>query len=102
VLLDVAMPRLPGPDAFTRICQIHSGMPVIFTSGNIDQSGWLEPAVAPNTLLLQKPYSPKILARKVRELLDGIVNQNPTGARSENPGAKQRVCLSLPSTTLVS
>jgi len=70
VLLDVSMPRLSGPDAYARICQGKPGIAVIFTSGYGDEASGLARMVEQGVLLLHKPCGPKILARKIRELLD--------------------------------
>ena len=70
VLLDVVMPRMPGPDAYAQINQSKPGVPAIFTSGHTDHTAWLGPLLEQGAVLLQKPYGPKLLARKVRELLD--------------------------------
>lgn len=70
VLLDVVMPRMPGPDAYAQINESKPGIPAIFTSGHTEHTAWLEPLLAKGAFLLPKPYGPKVLARKVRELLD--------------------------------
>jgi two-component system, cell cycle sensor histidine kinase and response regulator CckA len=70
VLLDVVMPRLPGPDAYDRISERKNRMPVIFISGYADETQQLDPLLAKGAVLLQKPYGPKTIARHVRELLD--------------------------------
>ena len=70
VLLDVIMPRLTGPDAYAQMSQRKSAVPVIFTSGHTDHTSWLGPLLSQGALLLQKPFGPKVLAHKIRELLD--------------------------------
>jgi CheY-like chemotaxis protein len=70
VLLDVVMPRLTGPDAYAQIQERKPGVQVIFTSGHTEHTDWLGTLLAQGALLLQKPYGPRVLARKVRELLD--------------------------------
>ena len=69
VLLDVIMPRLTGPDAYAQMSQRKSDIPVIFTSGHTDHAS-LDPLLSQGALLLQKPYGPRALAQKIRELLD--------------------------------
>jgi two-component system cell cycle sensor histidine kinase/response regulator CckA len=65
------MPRLGGPGAFERIRGINPAIPVIFTSGYSEESDLLSSLVSHGrTLLLQKPYPPKELARKIRDMLD--------------------------------
>jgi two-component system cell cycle sensor histidine kinase/response regulator CckA len=70
VLLDVIMPKLDGTGAYERMCQAKIGVPVIFTSGYSDQGALLTAIAAKGAIILQKPYGSKVLARKVRELLD--------------------------------
>jgi len=71
VVLDVVMPRLDGPGALERIRGINPSIPVILTSGYSEESEMLSSLVSRGgALLLQKPYPPKDLARKIRDILD--------------------------------
>ncbi|MGB6875760.1 MAG: response regulator [Candidatus Acidiferrales bacterium] len=70
VVLDVVMPRLGGPDAYEKIRCIKPGVPVIFSSGYSEESARLASLTSHGVVLLQKPYGPKTLARKIREVLD--------------------------------
>jgi CheY-like chemotaxis protein len=71
LVLDVVMPRLGGPDALAQIRGINPSIPVIFTSGYSEESQTLTSLVTRGAAqLLQKPYPPKDLARKIREILD--------------------------------
>jgi len=70
VLLDVIMPKLSGIDAYERICTAKADVPVIFTSGYSDHGPLLESLAAQRASILQKPYSAKLLSRRVREILD--------------------------------
>ena len=71
VLLDVIMPSLDGIDAYEKICNVKSGVPVIFTSGYSDHGPVLASLTRKGATILQKPYGSKVLARRVREILDG-------------------------------
>lgn len=78
VVLDVVMPRLGGPDALQQIRQISPAIPVIFTSGYSEESEILSSLISRGAAhLLQKPYPPKDLARKIRDLLDKTAPQQP-------------------------
>jgi signal transduction histidine kinase len=71
VVLDVAMPKLEGPQAYDAICQMKPNVPAIFTSGYFDER---VAAASQQATVLEKPYPPKVLGRKVRELLDSTAN----------------------------
>jgi two-component system, cell cycle sensor histidine kinase and response regulator CckA len=78
LLLDVVMPKMDGIDAYEQISKIRSGVPVIFTSGYSDHGPQLSFLLAKGATVLQKPYGSKVLARKVRELLDDARVPEPT------------------------
>jgi len=70
LLLDVVMPRMGGPEAYERIHRIKPDVPVIFSSGYSEESARLASLAEQGAVLMQKPYGPKTLARKIREVLD--------------------------------
>jgi PAS domain S-box-containing protein len=74
LLTDVVMPELNGPELAKEMVSIRPRIKVIFTSGYASEAlanrGSLDPAVA----FIQKPYRPKALARRIREILDAPVN----------------------------
>jgi len=70
-VLDVVMPRMGGKDAFEQMRKGNPGLKVIFMSGysaNAIHDSFVLNAGVP---FLQKPFSPTILARKIRDVLDG-------------------------------
>jgi len=71
VLTDVILPRLSGPSVAERVVKLQPGVKVLFMSGYTDDAlarhGVLEPGVA----LLQKPFTPDDLVRRLGEILDG-------------------------------
>jgi CheY-like chemotaxis protein len=70
------MPRLGGPDALEQIRRMNPAIPVIFTSGYSEESEILSSLISRGAAhLLQKPYAPKDLARKIRDLLDKATPQ---------------------------
>ncbi len=70
VLMDVMMPRIAGAEAYERIREMRADIPVIFTSGYSEESARLASLVSAGVPLLRKPFAPKMLAQKVREVLD--------------------------------
>ncbi len=69
-VLDVVMPKLSGPEAYERIRQLRPDLPVIFATGYSPEMAQLHKAQQERLPVLQKPYSPRDLARKIRETLD--------------------------------
>jgi two-component system, cell cycle sensor histidine kinase and response regulator CckA len=72
LLMDVVMPKMAGTEAYEKISADRPGIPVIFTSGYSEQGAYLASALRAGATVLQKPYGARSLARKVRELLDGV------------------------------
>jgi two-component system cell cycle sensor histidine kinase/response regulator CckA len=70
LLLDVVLPKLNGPEAFARICAEKQDVPVIFATGYSPEMELLHSAQELGLTVLQKPYVPRELARRVRETLD--------------------------------
>ncbi len=70
VLLDVIMPRRSGPEVFAAISAMKPGVPVVFATGYTNETMALAEIVERGIAVLKKPYSPRILCRRVREVLD--------------------------------
>jgi signal transduction histidine kinase len=67
---DMVMPSMGGHDLANELSARRPGLKVLFVSGYTDDAvgrGELQPGDA----FLQKPVDPRVLARKVRQLLDG-------------------------------
>jgi CheY-like chemotaxis protein len=68
VVSDVVMPGMSGPEMIASLASRGLSFPVLYMSGYSESdSGGLLPEGAP---LLQKPFSPDALARRVRAFLD--------------------------------
>jgi two-component system, cell cycle sensor histidine kinase and response regulator CckA len=70
LVLDVVLPKLSGPNVYSRICEIKPDVAVIFATGYSAEIISLQKAQQQGLPILQKPYSPRSLARKVRDALD--------------------------------
>ncbi|HUJ72387.1 MAG TPA: ATP-binding protein, partial [Verrucomicrobiae bacterium] len=73
LLTDVIMPEMGGKELAQHFRAAHPDTKVLFCSGYtqeaIDRGGELEPGTA----FLQKPFTPMLLASKIREVLDNQV-----------------------------
>jgi two-component system cell cycle sensor histidine kinase/response regulator CckA len=69
-LLDVVMPKINGPEAYARIRAEKEDVRVILATGYGPEMAILHDAQERGLTVLQKPYVPKELARRVRETLD--------------------------------
>ena len=71
VLLDVVMPKKRGNQAYEEMAGTNPGLRCIFMSGYSFDAIQDSLGLHPGTVFLQKPFGLGILARKVREILDG-------------------------------
>ena len=82
VLTDVVMPHMSGPRLVEEIAPLRRGIKALYMSGYtadaMAQHGVLEPGIA----LIQKPFLPQALARKVREVLDAQALVRPATGSS--------------------
>jgi CheY-like chemotaxis protein len=69
LLTDVVMPQMSGPELVVQLRALRPGMKVIFTSGYSDTAVAQQGGIDPEIAFIQKPYRPKALARKIREVL---------------------------------
>jgi PAS domain S-box-containing protein len=72
LLSDVIMPEMNGGELSRRLSESNPKMKVLFMSGYIDDALVRKGIKEKDVAFLQKPFSPLSLARKVREVLDGL------------------------------
>ena len=65
IFTDIVMPRISGPAMVSSLRQEQINFPVLYTTGFADQSG-----ISDKDNLIIKPYTTKLLAAKIREILD--------------------------------
>jgi hypothetical protein len=70
LLTDVVMPGMTGPELAGRIKQSRPRMEVVFMSGYSERALLDRQVMESAGAYLAKPFSPKSLAVKVREVLD--------------------------------
>jgi PAS domain S-box-containing protein len=70
VITDTVMPGMGGPDLAQRLMQIRPGLRVILTSGYAGRGQEFIESLGPQAAFLQKPYTPDMLTRKMREILN--------------------------------
>lgn len=78
VLLDVAMPKLAGDEAYRRMRAIRLDVPVIISTGNHPDAARIESLRDDGIVVLQKPFTSKRLLQAVRDQLDA--NRSASGA----------------------
>jgi two-component system cell cycle sensor histidine kinase/response regulator CckA len=85
VITDVIMPQMGGRDLVARLASMGMTVPVLFVSGYLDLSQLEAFALPSEQTHLRKPFTPKALMRKVRELLDETASR-----RKEKDGTPSR------------
>jgi two-component system cell cycle sensor histidine kinase/response regulator CckA len=70
VLTDVVMPGISGREAAKQLLQARPQIKTLYMSGYTDNAIVHHGVLDKGALLLQKPFTPDVLARKIREVLD--------------------------------
>jgi len=85
-VLDVVMPDLSGPAAYSQMSAIQPDLRVVFTTGYTPETVSLNSTLEKGVPILQKPYSMKSLAQIVRSTLDRPRSVSiPVGTAFEDP-----------------
>jgi CheY-like chemotaxis protein len=70
VAMDVDMPHLSGKELSEKIQTLYPNTKILFTSAFTENAFVHQGALNKGANLLQKPFTPTVLARKIREVLD--------------------------------
>jgi signal transduction histidine kinase/CheY-like chemotaxis protein len=94
VVTDVVMPRLGGPELVARLREKRDGFSVIFMSGYTEAGALENSKIGPDAVLLNKPFSTEVLARKISEVQqkgsDGVEKRLAAAASATSAGAPTR------------
>jgi CheY-like chemotaxis protein len=70
LVTDVVMPEMGGPELAEHLRPYHRKMKVLYMSGYTDDAIVHHGVLGSSAAFLQKPFTPDVLAHKVREVLD--------------------------------
>jgi two-component system cell cycle sensor histidine kinase/response regulator CckA len=70
LVTDVLMPEIAGPELAKSLCVARPDLRVIYISGYTHDSLAPEGVLDPGTVLVNKPFSVRVLSAKMREVLD--------------------------------
>jgi CheY-like chemotaxis protein len=82
VVTDIVMPHLGGKELVDTLRQKHNDFGVIFMSGYTESSLPETDTVSGGEVLLAKPFSSKLLAQKVNEVLEAVNSNRKARAAS--------------------
>jgi DNA-binding NtrC family response regulator len=69
LVTDVIMPHMNGPELAARLSRIRPATKVLYVSGYSDNDIGDHGVLNPHFELLQKPFTPQTLARKIRDVI---------------------------------
>ncbi len=85
LLTDVVMPGMAGRELAQHLSVIKPDLRTLFISGYMDDVGIMAGQEEGTSSFLQKPFTPEVLARAVRNLLDADAPSDKTAVSSSTP-----------------
>ena len=85
LLTDVVMPGMAGRELAQHLSVIKPDLRTLFISGYMDDVGIMAGQEEGTSSFLQKPFTPEVLARAVRNLLDANAPSDKAGVSSSTP-----------------
>ncbi len=85
LLTDIVMPGMGGRELAQHLSVIKPDLRTLFMSGYMDDIGIMAGQEEGTSSFLQKPFTPEMLARAVRNLLDASTPSGRTGASPSTP-----------------
>ncbi len=85
LLTDVVMPGMGGRELAQHLSVIKPDLRTLYISGYMDDVGIMAGQEEGMSSFLQKPFTPEVLARAVRNLLDASTPSDKTGASPSTP-----------------
>jgi len=74
LITDVMMPDMDGPELAKHMAVIRPETRTLFLSGYMDETLGDHGVLPANVNFIQKPFSPKVIAQRVRDILDGTAS----------------------------
>jgi CheY-like chemotaxis protein len=71
LITDVVMPDMNGPELVRELATIRPDTRALFMSGYLDDALGEHGVLPSHANFIQKPFSPRVIAQKVRDILDG-------------------------------
>lgn len=78
LITDVVMPRMSGRELAEKVTQLDPDIRVLFSSGYSDDRNMMRNRDLKTIDFINKPFTPEELGRKIRQLLDRIIENSKT------------------------
>ena len=90
LLTDIVMPGMAGRELAQHLSVIKPDLRTLFMSGYLDDVGIMAGQEEGTSSFLQKPFTPEVLARAVRSLLDANMPSDGAGISASTPSKTPR------------